>query len=363
MSIYDEYVLQLRCNEAISMFEVMGEMDEQLGKSSFTKCNPQIEYIKENMFVLFLKNDNTSLLDDLSYQIQLFYKNAKRSLDKLPSTFKSTDVNLLKSKIDKFNPTSLVEIIEHDFRKCEKCGVDFVFVDSLQSCNVCGCISMVSYEQPVSMEQQEDFKTKKSSNMKHFSTIISTIYGEPPENPKSIIPDDVLEELKSEFKKRNIDVRESVNYSHAMKGFMNDVGYIIVNGKRVALKEYTSQCNYILTMIYPDLIIPRLNEINEITLKDVFLKLSSVRHETNSKSCYLPKYTFTISRIIYMLMYSDPTCMRLLRFIDIGGINTFSDYDEYLKKMNDQYKLFPNFITTSENIYSDLDLYEPYYDI
>jgi hypothetical protein len=49
--------------------------------------------------------------------------------------------------------------------------------------------------------------------------------------------------------------------------------------------------------------------------------------------------------------------MQLLKFIDIGSSNKFSEMDKYLRENNETAKVFPAFINTPKDYYSNLEHY------
>lgn len=205
-------------------------------------------------------------------------------------------------------------------------------------------------------ELEEDIKQNKSNIAKHYEVTINKIYGIIDE--KSALPECALVALKAKLVEMGFDIKKQVHYSYSLinqlKRIKNLKCTCAKKTHNVAVEK--KQVNYIIKKLYPELVIPKMVAAEAITVKNLFLKISSVFQQLFPNN-YSNNYQYTFHRILSLIYYRREHIMQLLRFIYLQKSSSFESKDEKLKKVNEHAKCFQNFYPLPSNIYTEISHY------
>lgn len=316
----------------------------------FADCWPHYLYVNENSSILNMRPAPESHLMDIKTAMHNFYYYLELALQGFPAT--DANRNIMLAECKNYDSRELFKIEQADTKVCE-CGTLLSGIDGLMTCTFCNRICEGVYDDGPSMESGEDIKVKKSNIAKHWAYIMSQIYGEVTDE----IPSEIINGVRLQLERRNINIMNAANYSNAMGEALKQIGSI--NG--VSLKKYIPVKNNFIKRIY-NVEIPRLNYTKTSKLRFIFLRLASARFVVSRDTKYQARYCYTIARIIYLTMSTDPTSMALLRFIDMGNTRTFAKNDEMLAASNQEAGVFSKFEPTSDSCYTDPKYYLPFHN-
>jgi uncharacterized Zn finger protein (UPF0148 family) len=330
----------------MNLADVMKRSSYQL----FDECWSHHMYVLDNCSALTMRPLPDTEMKAIKTAIHLFYYHLSEAILKIPKT--DCTRNILQAEYDAYDSRELFKIEQSETNICV-CGTMLSHIDGHMACADCGRIVEEAYDDGPSMESGEEIKSKKSNIDKHWMQIMSQIYGEVSDE----ISQEVVDGVKSQLQKHNINIMNAVNYSNAMGEALKQIGSVA----GVSLKKYIPVRNHFIRRIY-GVDIPRLNYTKTYMLRHIFLKLASARFATSPDTKYQARYCYTIARIIYMTMSADATCMHLLRFIDMGNTRTFAKNDEMLDAANREAQVFQRFMNTSVGCYTDIKYYTPFHN-
>ena len=315
----------------------------------------KIKYINKNYDLI----NSVDYLDefvlyDIIEKIHLYFSSLKILINKDYSDSDDIDIVSIKRRINNYSNNMFVfEKIKDN--ECVICGIKYIHVNKQYACPNCNVVKERTIKVKENNDGKEEVKQVKSNIGKHYIEIMQKIYGVKPKG--RVLPNEVIKLMKIRLESSGIYINQSAHYIYTLMEKMSKMGRIEYNGNGYIIKKYKNQANYILKIMYPELVIPDLTIGEEQILLEVFMNISAVFQQLNPGK-YAINYAFNIFRTLYMKMPESIRAKELMRFIYIQKANSFPDKDKKLKEVNDRIKVFDPFIYTPSDIYYNKKYYK-----